>query len=48
MGRQRGDGHFAQESRRSELSPCSILKTFSKSILNDNVSTNSDEEVDDM
>ena len=30
------------------LVPLTILKTFSKSILNDDVSTNSDAEVDDM
>ena len=40
MGRQKGDGHFTQESRRSE----DILK----STLNDDVSTDSDGEVDDM
>ena len=40
--------HKELEEVSYPLVPLTILKTFSKSILNDDVSSNSDEEVDDM
>ena len=55
MGRRKGDGYFEQERIRMAI-PLEICnhryidesKDFSKSILNDDVLTNSDNEVDDM
>ena len=54
MGRQKGDGYFAQELEEVSYplgdNDCYIdeSKDISKSILNDDVATNSEGEVDDM
>ena len=40
--------HKEVEEVSYPLVPLTILKTFSKSIMNDDVSTNSDAEVDNM